>query len=644
MPNQSNIQLGLAIDITQAVADVKQFGGELKSAVAGAGKELEQISGLDVGKNLGEDFDGINVTIEDLLTRLDDLKEKFQNAAIGGEAWQRWGNEIKTVEGKLNEARTAFEKQTTAVKTGQVQQGAFRTAMMQSTYAIAQINPMLGDFVYSLQPMISGFSSAAQKGQGFKAMLGAIGGQIMGPLGIAAGVGILISVITTLIKSHKDAGEAAKEQEDALRSLRTEMEKMSKETLRLGLAVTQRTLGDLVAGIVKAGGEISEEQNAQLDKLRQQENAYKTQLAVLGDINQLENERVELNKELGGLKGIDPDQGPLSPHALARATEIRNRLKEIDDSLKSIDVSTPGITPGGSSGDETRQLTFLESYRLKNQELRTELAQLRVDLQSTNLTFAESSALHQREAEIIKTLAANTAEYLSLFQLLDKLKPETKKDLTMEFVSPIPKPEIVKETSFELEAQIALVDSLTEGYNNAAGAVASAFGSSVQLLRNNNSLLQIFINNLGSAIIQAISFKIVMAALNLLTSGFSGFFSSAASQAFDDGGLFRGIPGRDKNLAKISDHEYIINARSTKKHLALIDAINRDALPAYGGGGLNLSRTPVPSYSGYSGGGVVYQTVIQPIAVDVTGKIGNREIYLSGRKETNWRRKYTGAL
>lgn len=643
MPNQNNIQLSLAVDISQAVADVKQFGGELKSAVANVGKEIESVDNLDFGKNLGEDFDGINVTIKELLDRLDDLKEKFQNAAIGGEAWQRWGNEIKTVEGKLNEARTAFEKQTTAVKTGQVAQGAFRTAMMQSTYAIAQINPMVGDFVYALQPMISGFSTASAKGQGFKAMLGAIGGQIMGPLGIAAGVGILISVITTLIKSHKDAGEAAKEQEDALRSLRTEMEKMSKETLRLGLAVTQRTLGDLVAGIVKAGGEISEEQNTQLDKLRQQENAYKTQLTILGDLNQLENERIELNKELGGLKGIDPDQGPLSPHALARATEIRNRLKEIDESLKSIDVSTPGGTPGGSSGDETRQLTFLESYRLKNQELRTELAQLRVDLQSTNLTFAESSVLHQREAEIIKMLTANTSEYLALFQLIEKLKPKQSKEITMEFVAPVPAPDIIKETNFALESQIALVDSLTEGFNNAGSAVASAFGSSVHLLKNNNSLLQIFINNLGSAIAQAIGFKIVMAALNFLTGGFSGLFGGGASQAFDDGGLFRGIPGRDKNLAKISDHEYIVNARSTKKHLALIEAINKDTLPAYGGGGLNLSRTPVPPYSGYSGGGVVYQTVIQPIAVDVTGKIGNREIYLSGRKEANWRRKYTGA-
>jgi hypothetical protein len=58
--------------------------------------------------------------------------------------------------------------------------------------------------------------------------------------------------------------------------------------------------------------------------------------------------------------------------------------------------------------------------------------------------------------------------------------------------------------------------------------------------------------------------------------------------SYADGGLFRGAGSTtsDSNVIAVSDREYIVNARSTAKHLPLIEAINSDRLPGYASGGL----------------------------------------------------------
>jgi tape measure domain-containing protein len=63
-------------------------------------------------------------------------------------------------------------------------------------------------------------------------------------------------------------------------------------------------------------------------------------------------------------------------------------------------------------------------------------------------------------------------------------------------------------------------------------------------------------------------------------SGTSGF-------GFASGGRIRGAGSgtSDSILARLSNGEYVINAASTSKYLPLIDAINKDQLPGFSGGG-----------------------------------------------------------
>lgn len=76
----------------------------------------------------------------------------------------------------------------------------------------------------------------------------------------------------------------------------------------------------------------------------------------------------------------------------------------------------------------------------------------------------------------------------------------------------------------------------------------------------------------------------------------SGLFGTSGGGGFAEGGLFRGQGGVDNNLVPVSDGEYIVNADSTSKNLALLHSINSNAGPSRNvnvGGG--ISGGPISS-------------------------------------------------
>jgi hypothetical protein len=171
-----------------------------------------------------------------------------------------------------------------------------------------------------------------------------------------------------------------------------------------------------------------------------------------------------------------------------------------------------------------------------------------------------------------------------------------------------------------------LSDTLTDSFNNAANAVASAMSSSLIPFRQANSVLQIFINGLAEAAIKAIILKIIMSGLGFL-GGLLGFNEGGvfASKAYADGGLVRGVPGIDKNLARLSDGEFVVNAKSTKNWFPVLNAINSS--PGYVSGG-------------YHGSGNFNAPIIQTIILK--SDIKGRDIRLSQDKIRSYRRRYMG--
>ncbi len=97
----------LVIDGKEAIATLDTTQGKFVETGEAADKAAGGAQGYV--QNLGKDFDGVNVTVNDLIERLNDLKEKLANTPIGGEAYQRWAGEIKNIEAELNNATTKIK-------------------------------------------------------------------------------------------------------------------------------------------------------------------------------------------------------------------------------------------------------------------------------------------------------------------------------------------------------------------------------------------------------------------------------------------------------------------------------------------------------------------------------------------------------
>ncbi len=127
-----------------------------------------------------------------------------------------------------------------------------------------------------------------------------------------------------------------------------------------------------------------------------------------------------------------------------------------------------------------------------------------------------------------------------------------------------------------------------EDFKNTAKDITSGFISD---LRSGTSAAEALSNALGKVVD-----KIIDIGLNSIFGlggggglfSFLGFKKGGKIPAFAGGGKLSG-PGTgtsDSMLVRASTGEYIVNAKATKEHLALLEAINGGKLPAFASGGL----------------------------------------------------------
>ncbi|CDX21953.1 putative Phage tape measure protein [Mesorhizobium sp. ORS 3324] len=140
-----------------------------------------------------------------------------------------------------------------------------------------------------------------------------------------------------------------------------------------------------------------------------------------------------------------------------------------------------------------------------------------------------------------------------------------------------------------------LADEQDKARENAADWASlerDAVGGFINDLRHGKSAAEALANALDKVVDKLLD----MALNSLFTSGgggllgglfsFLGFRDGGYVQAFADGGHVRGPggPRSDKVPAWLSDGEYVVNAASTAKHRALVEAINSDNVPALASG------------------------------------------------------------
>jgi Holliday junction resolvase-like predicted endonuclease len=137
-----------------------------------------------------------------------------------------------------------------------------------------------------------------------------------------------------------------------------------------------------------------------------------------------------------------------------------------------------------------------------------------------------------------------------------------------------------------------------------------------------SDMSRVIVRALQEALVKMLIVQPLMRSLGGMMGGFGGgaagsiAIGSYMMPTFADGGRIDG-PGTgrsDSIVARVSNGEFITNAQSTAKHLALLQAINADRIPRFADGGVVGS---VPALSGGS------QTTVAPVVnVTVQGSPG----------------------
>lgn len=600
MADENDLQLGMSVDITEALQNVKEFGAEFKRNASDMGDALAKASKADFGDSI-QSLEVLNMSINDWIDYVSKLEEQFRSLPMGSEEWYKIGDQIRMIKEETNAAKREFEDANQTINTTRVQTGAFRTAVSQSTYALGQFHPALGTAVGALNPMIHGLNFAAVRGQGFKAMLGAVGSQLAGPLGVVAGIGILTTVITTLIKTKKDAVDITKEYAGELQKLRSEVERMSKAPLDLALSSNLQQQSDLISEVMRKGGELDEEEYKRSRLLKEQENILRNQLKTVGDIKNLENERVELEEKIKGLKNIDATQGPLSPGALANLKKYEDRVKEIEGTLSRIRGQRATRTDKAE-----RDIFLTDEQLLKN------LKAVDEQLSKTNLSERERNILLAERLKIVKELNSTERERIDQIIQRDIDRAIAESDILFEDISDDALSQRQRSMSIfgdgavpgneKLREQIRLggllkqtLDDVKDAASDAGKNLITAWISNIRLLDRNISMLQQFINEMFRAIAQAII-------LRLVTSFITG-----------DGGFLSMIFGGGSEASPAS-------------------AVSGAPAP----GGLNKPSLTPPPGAGYS----IINVKVESNPIALQTELRGRDIYFVQKKETDYRKRY----
>ncbi|GAB4287351.1 MAG: hypothetical protein Kow0098_03780 [Ignavibacteriaceae bacterium] len=481
---------------------------------------------------------------------------------------------------------------------------------------------------------------------------GAISGVTSSLVGIG-GLSVAFSLIVAAVQAYSFWASNAKRETEKLKDeigeLKSELESASYVTLR-------RKEMELRMELLKAEAKAQKEVDEQYAKLQQRQQFATTRKEDLQPSAGTQSTINSLQKQIELVQDYIANLGLLG-EIENRIAELREKQKHLVDpeEIKAVEQQ---ITALQERAEELKgdinikvELTFYENLTETQRQLKEELNQITADLRETNLPFETRMAMLDRMRDIISELTKNTIRFLALVDQLERPMDFSSaiegKQFDVQFISPVPPPEVFEETNAQLEAQLMLIDSLTEGYNRAAGAVSTAMGASIRVFRQANSLLQIFINELIRAAIEAAALKLVMSALGLVSTAISVVTGGARAATsggesgggFAKGGLVTGQHGDDNILIRATAGEFVVNKESTEKYYDLINAINIKNIPGFNSGGMVTGHTPVRMI-GSNPRGIIYQTIVQPIAIEVSGKIGNREIYLAGRKHQEFRNKY----
>ena len=412
------------------------------------------------------------------------------------------------------------------------------------------------------------------------------------------------------MKSSKDAEKSTRSLKDEVKSLVSEYENLMRVQIsqkmdewtekyedqteaikkRLSFWTMLGSIIDLDKGVFKMMGlgDLSDEEIENFRKLRIEQEALNKALNDKGRIPQLE----ATIKYMTELKRRLPDSAPQASY-----DAYNNSIKTLQAELDALN----GKVKDKKKDNTPEEIKFRrEHLGLTNEMIRAEIKLIDVGLSDPNYKGDRVRDLKYR-IELQKLLTVGSREQIDAFDKLKHLNLNDK--FSMNPINKVPF-QAFKETNEELQQMLDLSDALTTSFNRAANAVTSAAVSGISLFKQENSLLQIFINNLTRAAAEALTLKLITTGLNFIGGLFGfPFFGSAATGIADmaGGGLNKSVTG--SGLSGIS---------STSSSLSR-------------GGSYNVSP------------------IVQQVPVILDSRIKGNDIYLTQRTVATHRRKYYGA-
>lgn len=472
----------------------------------------------------------------------------------------------------------------------------------------------------NLNPFIDQLLKAKQETGSWKGAISTLSSGLVGIGGLSVAFSAIVALFTAYSFASNKGKQETKALKDEVKQLKNEYKDLMKIQIKQKMsewteeyenqtkAIKERlsfwqTIGsiiDLDSGLLGlfGFGDLTDEEIEKLKKLRIEEEGLNKALKDKGAIPELKS-TIEY---LTDLRDLLPETAPQ-----ASFDAYNNQIKALENRLAKLT---------GNAKEEDKLYT-------SDEEIRKEISDLNYLISNKQkLGITDNELIRILDLKIEKQKELNSV-YESLLLLIDSIKKEdkslgksdflkyAKNDLKsfkpMDKVEVPIKPQAFSETNTELERMLFLSDSLTTSFNRAGDAVASAMGESARAFKNANSLVQIFINELIRAQVEAIILKGIQLVGNFLTGGLFGGGASGANPV-----------------------KSVTSSSATGIDIGSISSSIKSSYVNYSSGS-NLNKS--------SGSNI---TIVQLMPVVLDTKIGSRAIYLTQRKEANYIRKYYG--
>lgn len=336
---------------------------------------------------------------------------------------------------------------------------------------------------------------------------------------------------------------------------------------------------------------------------------------------ELERARAELDELARARAGQTPEAGPLKLTVTPRNTDIDAKIER--DRLRER-VAAMGTLATAQDQVRLRELDLVETTRRGTitqgeatrivREAKFALDQQTVALRERLGVATETERLAVKERELNSLVAQGKLNHEEAAKALAIYKNELREVVKYEGLrgSTLPNLNRLAIEAGDLTAQ------LDQGF---AGALRG-IGSEFSLLNKSSDTFAQKLSNIAlrmaDVVVQSMIMKFFLAPL-LKGFGFSGggpVSTDILGKA--EGGLIRG-PGTgtsDSIPARLSNGEFVINAKSTARHRPVLEAINSDRVARFANGGL-VSSNPIRLPTEWSGAAGGSQTFLSAPTINV---------------------------